>query len=100
MSIKFIMHWDIDTQKESAYYDFIVNKFIPKIQHLGFVNIQFWYTTYGECEQIQASGIVRDQAQAQTILQSDEWSDLYQQLIDLVDNYSHKLISATKGFQL
>ena len=100
MSIKFIMQWDIDTDKESEYYDFIVNKYIPKIQQMGLGDIRFWYTTYGKCEQIQASGVVRDEAQAKKILQNKEWQALHQRLVELVDNYSQKLIPATKGFQI
>ena len=100
MRVKILMQWYIDNSKESDYYDFNVNEFIPRIQRLGLTDIQFWYTTFGKCEQIQASGTIRDREQAHTILASEEWEDLSLQLNDMVENYSQKLISATGGFQL
>ncbi len=100
MSVKLIMEWDIDQEKESDYYQFVVNDFIPKIQQLGMIDIQFWYTTYGECKQIQASGVMADEGQATTVLNSDEWDDLFVRLDEMVDNYEQKLIPATGGFQL
>ena len=100
MSVKLLMQWDIDNSKESDYYDFIVNDFIPRIQRLGLADIQFWYTTYGDCEQIQASGVMADREQASTILKSEDWDNLLTQLSDMVTNYQQKLIKATGGFQL
>ncbi len=100
MRVKILMQWDIDDSKESDYYDFIVNEFIPRLQRLGLTDIQFWYTTFGKCEQIQASGVANDLEQANVILESDEWDDLNFQLVEMVENYSQKLIKATGGFQL
>lgn len=100
MAVKLLMHWDIDKDKESDYYNFIVHDFIPRIQRLGLRDIQFWYTTYGKCEQIQASGIVDDSSQAHLIMGSDDWRDLQERLGDMVTNYDQKLVAATNGFQL
>ena len=100
MTVKLLMQWDIDDSKESDYYDFVVNEFIPRIQRLGMGDIEFWFTTFGECEQIHASGIMADQMQATLIMQSDEWDDLQTRLGDMVENYEQKLIKATGGFQI
>ncbi len=94
------MQWDISEGKESEYYDFVVNEFIPRLQQLGLNDLQFWYTTYGEAEQIQASGIVPTKEQANTIINSEEWEDLTLQLSDLVEDFDQKAIPATNGFQL
>lgn len=100
MRVKVLMRWDIDSNKESEYYDFVVNEFIPRAKRLGLANIQFWYTTYGNCEQIQASGITNSQDQMQNILRSEDWSNLTARLNDLVRDYDQKVIAATDGFQL
>lgn len=100
MSVKLLMQWDIQSEKASEYSNFIAHEFIPRIQRLGLDDIQLWYTTYGNCEQIQASGMLEDKAQASLVLESDEWDDLLTRLNDLVTNYTQKMIAATKGFQL
>lgn len=100
MPVKVIMQWDIVEGKESEYYDFVVNEFIPRLQQLGLDDLQFWYTTYGEAEQIQASGTVPTIEQANTIINAEEWDDLTLQLTDLVGDFAQKVIPATNGFQL
>lgn len=100
MSVKVMMEWDILEGKESEYYDFVVNEFIPRMQRIGFDDLEFFYTTYGDAAQIQASGVAETLEQAQTILDAEEWEDMTTQLQDMVEGYTEKVIPATGGFQL
>ena len=95
-----MMQWDILSGKESEYYDFVVNEFIPQLQRLGLDDIEFWYTTYGDASQIQASGVVPTKEQAETIVHAEDWDNLTIQLQDMVEDYVQKIIPATGGFQL
>ena len=100
MATKLLMRWDIRAEREAEYSDFVANEFIPRINKLGLVEIQAWYTVYGECEQILISGITQTADQMTYILNSDEWDRLRQRLDELVDGFSTKVITATAGFQL
>ena len=100
MQTKLIMKWNVSTGSESEYSEYIVNEFIPRIQRMGLRDLQFWYTSYGDCEQIQASGIAQTEEQMRKILMSEEWVQLEQRLDDMVTNLSSKVIKATGGFQL
>lgn len=100
MSVKLLMQWDINPGTESEYSEFIINEFIPRIKRLGLTEIQFWYTTFGDCEQIQASGIAEDNAQMQLILESDAWQEISQRLADYVEEFSAKVIRSKNSFQL
>lgn len=100
MPVKLLLSWDINRNSEAEYYEFVVNEFIPRAKRLGIIDIQFWYTTYGECEQIQASGVAPSLEEMETILDSEEWDDLQTRLTDYVDEYERKVIPAVGGFQL
>ena len=99
MPVKLLMTWDIRTGYESEYSEFVVNEFLPRLNRLGLGEIEFWYTRYGDCQQIQASGMVPSLAQMKNILNSREWKDLRKRLEDYVADYQHKIIRASTGFQ-
>ena len=100
MPVKLLIHWDINAGSESEYNDFIVNEFIRRAKRLGLQDLQFWYTSYGVCEQILASGMTESEEQMQRIIRSEEWATLETRLRDLVTNYGRKLVRAGGGFQL
>ncbi|MDX1662144.1 MAG: hypothetical protein R3272_00010 [Candidatus Promineifilaceae bacterium] len=100
MATKLLMRWDIRPNREAEYSEFVANEFIPRLNRLGIVEIQAWYTVYGETEQILVSGITQTGEQMRYILASDEWGRLRNQLDELVDNFDSKVVPATAGFQL
>ena len=100
MPTKLLMRWDIRPEREAEYSDFVANEFIPRINKMGVVEIQAWYTVYGECEQILVSGVTQTADQMRYVLESDEWDRLRSQLDELVDNFNVKVVAATAGFQL
>lgn len=100
MATKLLMRWDIRSEREAEYSDFVANEFIPRINKLGLAEIQAWYTVYGECEQILISGVTQTVDQMTYILNSDEWDRLRQRLDELVDDFSTKVVPANAGFQL
>ena len=59
MPIKLILRWDIQPDKESEYFEFLVHEFIPALNKLGVEDILVWYTAYGEVEQKMAEGTTR-----------------------------------------
>lgn len=97
---KLIMSWDIRQEYETEYSDFVANEFIPSISKLGLTDIQAWFTVYGECEQIYVSGNTPTEKQMRYLLNSDEWEQLRDRLVDLVDDFEMKVVNGTAGFQL
>jgi hypothetical protein len=100
MATKILLRWNIRSEHEAEYSDFVANEFIPRINKLGLVEIQAWYTVYGDCEQILISGVTQTKEQMNYILNSDEWDRLRQRLDELVDEFRIKIVSANAGFQL
>lgn len=100
MATKLIMRWNVRPETESEYFEFLVHEFIPGMNRLGISDFQVWYTAYGECEQKLASGTAPSKEHMNFALQNDEWETLHDKLQNFVDNFSQKVIPATRGFQI
>jgi hypothetical protein len=100
MPAKLLMRWDIRPESESEYFEFLVHEFIPGLNKLGIMDIQVWYTQYGDCEQKLASGITPSVEAMRTAVNSDEWDTLVGRLQQFVLNFEKKVVAATGGFQV
>jgi len=94
------MRWDIRPETDSEYFEFLVHEFIPGLNKLGIIEIQVWFTQFGECEQKMASGITQSISDMKTAMRSEEWKMLIDKLNGFVNNFSQKVINATGGFQV
>ena len=100
MAAKVLMSWDVRSETESEYFEFLVHEFIPGLNKMGISDIQVWYTQYGDCEQKLASGIANSTQEMQIALSSHAWEELNEKLQNFVDDFSQKVIEATGGFQV
>lgn len=100
MTTKLLLRWNIRPETESEYFEFLVHEFIPGLNQLGVSEIQVWYTSYGDCEQKLASGIAPTVEKMQDALRSESWQLLRDKLQTFVTDFSLKMITATRGFQL
>jgi len=100
MSVKLLMTWDIQPGKEQEYFEFVVRDFLPGIQRLGLETSDAWFTMYGDQPQIMASAQIETLSSLQKVLESNEWENLVQQLLDYVEDFKYKVVPARSGFQI
>lgn len=93
------MTWDIDGDRDQAYFEFVIGEFIPGVQRLGLQPAEAWATIYGSYPQIQVGLLADDADQARKILDSDDWIILQDRLFNYVKNFSYKVVTARNGFQ-
>ncbi|HLF29217.1 MAG TPA: hypothetical protein VJG32_23055 [Anaerolineae bacterium] len=98
--VKLLMSWDIIQGRESEYFEFVVKEWAPGLQKMGIETHEVWFTVYGDCPQILASGLARDVATVRGALASPDWQRLEGRLKEFVTDFEHKVIPATGGFQL
>jgi len=98
--VKLLMSWDIQSGRESEYFQFIIQDFVPGLLKLGLQPTEVWFTAYGDCPQIQAGGLASDVATIQNIMSGTEWQELRDKLEEYVTGYQQKVIAAEGGFQL
>ena len=99
MTVKLIMSWDISPNHEQEYFEFVVREFMPGIQHLGLELNDAWATVYGAHPQILITAVLPSLTTAHSILGSEGWLSLNNQLRDFIQNYSLKIVEARGGFQ-
>jgi len=100
MAAKVIMRWNVRQDKESEYFEFLVHELIPAMNKMGITEIQVWYTAYGACEQKMAEGIADSTDDLLHIMRTEEWEELTDKLQGFVQDFSQKVIPATRGFQI
>lgn len=101
--VKLLMSWDIKPGRDQDYFEFVIHEWVPGINRLGIETVAAWYTVYSRegDPQILAEAITEDLGVMRNILQSDEWRQLHDSLLEYVDNYTHKVVRITNGgFQL
>jgi hypothetical protein len=100
MAVKMLMTWDILPGREQEYFEFVVRDFIPGMQRMGMEPSDAWFTMYGDQPQIMAALQIASMSALQRILDSAEWQDMVQRLLDYVENFSYKVVQARAGFQI
>lgn len=100
MAVKILMTWDILPGREQEYFEFVVRDWIPGLQRLGIEPSDAWFTMYGNQPQIMAAAQISSLNTLQTVLDSPDWKDLTQRLLDYVENFDYKVVQARSGFQI
>ena len=100
MTVKILMTWDILPGREQEYFEFVVREWIPRIQKLGLQPNDAWYTYYGNQPQIMATALMNTLPDMESVLNSKEWNELTQELLDYVEGFNYKIVKARSGFQL
>lgn len=99
MPVKLIMTWDIATEQEQEYFEFVVREFIPGVQRLGFELSDAWATVYGGQPQIMVGAVLPSITRVRQVMRSTEWKSLKHRLQDFVQNYSQKVVESRGSFQ-
>jgi hypothetical protein len=100
VAVKILMTWDILPGREQEYFEFVVRDWIPGLQRLGIEPSDAWFTMYGNQPQIMAAAQISSLNTLQTVLDSPDWKDLTQRLLDYVENFDYKVVQARSGFQI
>jgi hypothetical protein len=99
MAVKLLLTWDIATDHEQDYFEFVINEFVPGVQRLGLQPAEAWVTVFGDYPQIQVGILAEDLSIVQRALNSESWTQLTDKLFALVKNFSYKIIPARNTFQ-
>jgi hypothetical protein len=99
MAIKVLMTWDIASEQDQEYFEFMIGEFVPGVQKLGLQPSEAWVTIYGAYPQIQVALLSENAPHARNALGSTEWSALRDRLFTYIKNYSYKVVPARAGFQ-
>lgn len=97
--IKLILTWDIKAGHEQDYFAYVLREYLPQVNKFGFEVTDAWVTVFGNRPQILLGAIMASRLKARTVMTSNEWDRLNEQLLDYVDNLQYKLVPHKGGFQ-
>lgn len=100
MKLKLIMTWNILPNREQDYFDFLVRRFVPNMNRLGFELNDAWATVYGNRPQVMITALLPGEAEAEERMNLPEWNELIDKLQEFVTDYNEKLVPARAEFQL
>ncbi|MGC9332768.1 MAG: hypothetical protein ACP5JJ_01365 [Anaerolineae bacterium] len=100
MSVKLLMTWDIRPGQEQTYFEFAMQTFAPAMMKMGWQPTEAWYTLYGKAPQIMTAGVTDSVEEMRVILESEQWEELRDQLLEYVTNFQYKVIPASGRFQI
>ncbi len=83
--------WDIRSEKEREYRDFISNEYLPSLAKLGVDVTDGWYKMAGDGSQVIYLGESDDAATAMKALESREYRAIETRLNTFVENYNRFL---------
>ena len=90
--IKLIFSWNIKSEEEREYFEFIVQEFAPKIMRMGIRLTEAWYTVYGVGPQIIMPGVALDRTALEETMAGDEWQRLTKRLQGFVTDYRCRIL--------
>jgi hypothetical protein len=97
--VKLLISYDIVTEVQQEYVQFVMHEFIPRLQEMGLPMTEAWHTAYGDYP-IRMAGFVAPNEQVMTrVLRSDEWKKLQRQFNQFVTNLEIKVVAYKEGFQ-
>ncbi len=99
MAVKVVLTWNLKRGNEQAYFEFVLGEYLAKVNQLGLVLTDAWLTAYGDHPQMLVGGTMATLTKARHLLESNEWIDLENELLDYVDDYNIKVLDLKGGFQ-
>lgn len=97
--IKLLLTWDVKPGNEQDYFAYVLHEYLPQVNRFGFEVTDAWVTVYGNRPQILLGAVMASRLKARTVLESDEWDRLNEQLMNYVDNLEFKLAPYKGNFQ-
>jgi hypothetical protein len=97
--VKLLLSYDIISETQQAYYEFILRQFIPRLQAMELAMNEAWHTAYGDYPLRMMAFVAPDKETLNDILHSQEWQELEEQLGQFVTNVRLKVVPYKEGFQ-
>lgn len=102
-AVKLILNYDVVNTDGQEYYRFVMGKYLPEMQKLGFEMLEAWTHSWdaeGDLPNRVIELVCRDSADMDSLLDSDEWEALNDELDQYIANFSYKFLPYRAGVQV
>ncbi len=98
-AVKMLLSFDIVPERTNYYYEFMLNEMIPRMQAHGLHTVEAWHTAYGNRPLRLIVMAARDVETLERALETEDWCELEDRLLDLVTGYERRIVAARSQFQ-
>ena len=98
--IKLLLSYEVKQESLQEYYQFVMGRYLPAMQSMGFQMSEAWHTAYGDAPNRLIGFVCSDDDSMQQLLASELWNALNEQLEEYVNDFDYKFIPYRGGFQL
>ncbi len=99
--LKLLLSFEIDDTTLQTYQQFMMQRYIPAMQMLGFQVSEVWHTAYGDAPNRLVGFVCRDRQTVDELLANEMWLNLNNQLDQYVSDFSFKVVPYQRGvFQM
>lgn len=98
--LKLLLSYNIRPDIIQEYQQFVLGRYIPIMQTLGFEVSEAWHTAYGDYPDRLVAFVCRDEETLNSLLENDIWDAMNEQLGEYVTDFSYKVIPYKMGFQI
>lgn len=101
VGLKLLLSYEVDDTNLQAYQQFVMQRYIPAMQMMGFQVSEVWHTAYGVAPNRLVGFVCRDRQTVDELLENEMWLNLNSQLTEYVSEFSYKVVPYQRGvFQM
>lgn len=97
--VKMLLTFDPLPERREEYFRYMLGRFVPTLEHLGLTMAETWHTAYGDYPLRLTAFLAPDASTMTTVIGSEAFARLEEQLQDYVHNYSRRVVPADRRFQ-
>lgn len=98
--LKLLLSYDVQEQHVQEYRQFVLQRYIPAMQMMGFQVSEAWQTAYGDAPARLLGFVCRDRETLDKLLANPVWGELNDQMQEYVLDFSYKAVPYRGVFQL
>lgn len=97
---KLLLSYNMRPDAGQEYYQFVLGRYIPIMQSLGFEMSEAWGTAWGNGPDRLIGFIAEDETSLAELMHNQSWHMLNTELLRFVTDFNYKVIPFKQGFQL
>ena len=101
LGLKLLLSYEVEDTNLQAYQQFVMQRYVPAMQMMGFQVSEVWHTAYGSAPNRLVGFVCRDRRTLDDLLENGMWLTLNSQLEQYVTDFSYKVVPYQRGvFQM
>jgi len=94
-----LLTYNVIPEHQDDYLNFMMNTFVPTVQHMGLASGGVWHTAYGDYPTRLIVFVADDPETMDRLLAGTTWRDLEARLEQYVGDYARRIVPFETGFQ-